>query len=147
MAGRRGVASLSRPMRIARQLVDEIVAHAREEAPNECCGMVAGANGRATRVFRARNAEASPLRYAIHPQDQFRIMTEIEQRGEQIAGIYHSHTASPAEPSQTDINLAENWPDPLYLICSLEDPDAPRVRGFEIRDRRVSDVELEVDDG
>ena len=82
----RRIASLSRAMRIARQLVDEIVAHAREEAPNECCGMVAGSNGRATRVYRARNAEASPLRYAIHPQDQFRIMSEIEERGEEIAG-------------------------------------------------------------
>jgi proteasome lid subunit RPN8/RPN11 len=132
-------------MRIARQLVDEIVAHAREEAPNECCGMVAGTDGRATRVCRARNAEASPLRYAIDPQDQFRIMSEIEERGEQVAGIYHSHTASPAEPSQTDINLAEYWPDPLYLICSLADPDAPRVRAFEIRDRLVSEVELEVE--
>jgi proteasome lid subunit RPN8/RPN11 len=132
-------------MRIARQLVDEIVAHAREEAPNECCGMVAGTDGRATRVCRARNAEASPLRYAIHPQDQFRIMTEIEERDEQVAGIYHSHTASPAEPSQTDINLAENWPDPLYLICSLADPDAPSVRAFEIRDRQVNEVELDVE--
>jgi proteasome lid subunit RPN8/RPN11 len=132
-------------MRIARQLVDEIVAHAREEAPNECCGMVAGTDGRATRVCRARNPQASPLRYAIHPQDQFRIMTEIEERDEQVAGIYHSHTASPAEPSQTDINLAENWPDPLYLICSLADPDAPSVRAFEIRDRQVNEVELDVE--
>jgi proteasome lid subunit RPN8/RPN11 len=132
-------------MRIARQLVDEIVAHAREEAPNECCGMVAGSNGRATRVCRARNAEASPLRYAIHPQDQFRIMTEIEERGEQIAGIYHSHTASPAEPSQTDINLADNWPEPVYLICSLADPGSPTVRAFEIRDRGVNEVELDVE--
>ncbi len=132
-------------VRIARQLLDQIVAHAREEAPNECCGLVAGSNGQATRVYRARNAEASPLRYAIHPQDQFRIMTEIEERGEQIAAIYHSHTSSPAEPSQTDINLADNWPDPLYLICSLADPEAPNVRGFVIRDRRVQEVELDVE--
>jgi proteasome lid subunit RPN8/RPN11 len=132
-------------LRIATQLVDEIVAHAREEAPNECCGMVGGSDGRATRVYRARNAEASPLRYTIHPQDQFRITMEIEERGEQIAAIYHSHTSSPAEPSQTDINLAENWPDPLYLICSLAEPEAPSVRGFSIRDGRVEEVELDVD--
>ena len=104
--------------------------------------MVAGSDGRATRVFRARNAEASPLRYAIHPQDQFRIMTEIEKRGDQIAAIYHSHTKTAAEPSQTDINLAENWPDPVYLICSLADPGAPEVRAFEIRDGGVKEVEL-----
>jgi proteasome lid subunit RPN8/RPN11 len=106
--------------------------------------MVAGADGTATRVYRARNAEASPLRYTIHPQDQFRITMEIEERGEEIAAIYHSHTKSAAEPSQTDINLAANWPDPLHLICSLAEPDAPAVRAFVIRDGRVEEVRLDV---
>ena len=124
-------------MRIARQLLDEIVAHAREEAPNECCGMVAGARRRRRpRVYRARNAEASPLRYEIHPQDQFRITTRSRSAARRSAAIYHSHTTSPAEPSQTDINLAENWPDLLYLICSLADAGGPVVRGFAIRERR-----------
>jgi proteasome lid subunit RPN8/RPN11 len=132
-------------VRIARELVDEIVAHAREEAPNECCGMVSGLDGRTIAVHRARNAEASPLRYTIHPQDQFRITVEIEERGEEIAAIYHSHTKTPAEPSQTDVNLAENWPDPVYLICSVAQPDAPEVRGYSIRDGRVDEVELRVE--
>lgn len=132
-------------MRIAPELLDEIVAHAREELPNECCGMVAGRDGKATAVHRARNAFASPLRYEIHPSDQFRITTEIEERGEEIAAIYHSHTKSEAYPSQTDINLAASWPDPLYLICSLEDPSAPTVRAFSIREGRVQEVELEVE--
>ena len=133
-------------MRIARELIEEIVAHARADAPNECCGLVSGTDGHATRVYRARNAERSPLRYTIHPTDQLRIMTEIEDRGEEIAAIYHSHTRTSPEPSQTDINLAENWPDPVYLICSLADPEAPRLRGFAIRDGRVAEVELRVDD-
>jgi proteasome lid subunit RPN8/RPN11 len=132
-------------VRIARSLLDEMVAHARDDVPNECCGMVAGRNGEATRVYRARNAEESPFRYVIHPSDQFRIMTEIEDRGEEITAIYHSHPKSPAEPSQTDINLAENWPDPLYLICSLADPDAPELRAWSIRDGSVEEVELNVD--
>ena len=106
--------------------------------------MVAGHNGQATRVYRARNAEESPFRYVIHPQDQFRITMEIEDRGEEIAAIYHSHTKSPAQPSQTDINLAENWPDPVYLICSLE-PSEPEVRAFSIRDGQVAEVELAVE--
>ena len=131
-------------MRIARELVDQIVAHAREDAPNECCGLISGADGRATRVYRARNAEESPLRYTIHPTDQLRIMTEIEELGEEVAAIYHSHTKTSAEPSQTDINLAGNWPDPVYLICSLAEPEAPSLRGFEIRDGRVDEVELEI---
>jgi [CysO sulfur-carrier protein]-S-L-cysteine hydrolase len=126
-------------------LLDEIVAHARDDVPNECCGMVAGQNGEATRIYRARNAEESPFRYVIHPQDQFRITMEIEDRGEEIAAIYHSHTKSPAEPSQTDINLAANWPEPLYLICSLADPDAPQLRAWSIRDGSVEEVELDVD--
>ena len=131
-------------MRIARPLLDEIVAHARADVPNECCGMVAGHSGRATRVYRARNAEESPFRYVIHPQDQFRITMEIEDRGEEIAAIYHSHTKSPAEPSQTDINLAENWPDPVYLICSLAPADAPEIRAWSIGDGSVEEVELDV---
>jgi proteasome lid subunit RPN8/RPN11 len=61
-----------------------------------------------------------------------------------VAAIYHSHTKSPAEPSQTDINLAQNWPDPVYLICSVAGPE-PTVRGFAIRDRRVEEVELVVE--
>jgi [CysO sulfur-carrier protein]-S-L-cysteine hydrolase len=131
-------------VRIARPLLDEIVAHAREDVPNECCGMIAGRNGEATRIYRARNAEASPYRYLIHPQDQFRITMEIEDREEEIAAIYHSHTNSRAEPSQTDINLAENWPDPLYVICSLAHPDAPEVRAWSISGGAVEEVELDV---
>jgi len=131
-------------MRIAQELLDEIVAHAREDAPNECCGIVAGRDGRATAIHRARNSFDSPLRYEIHPQDQFRIMTAIEDGGEEIAGIYHSHTKSEAYPSQTDVNLARNWPDPVYLICSIVGEE-PVVRAFAIRDESVSEIDLEVE--
>jgi [CysO sulfur-carrier protein]-S-L-cysteine hydrolase len=129
-------------MRIARDLLDEIVAHAREEAPNECCGLVAGADGRATRIYRARNEFESPMRYNVHPQDLIRIINEIEDQGEELAAIYHSHPRSEAYPSQTDVNLAANWPDPLYLICSLAQ-DEPVVRAFEIRDGHIDEVELD----
>jgi proteasome lid subunit RPN8/RPN11 len=125
-------------------MVDEMVAHARAEAPNECCGMIGARDGTATSIHRARNAEESPLRYVIHPTDQLRIMEEIETRGEELAAIYHSHTGSPAYPSQTDINLAENWPDPLYVICSLADSE-PEVRAFAIRDGEVEEVTLELE--
>jgi proteasome lid subunit RPN8/RPN11 len=126
-------------------MLDEIVAHAREEAPNECCGMIGARDGRATSLYRARNAEASPLRYTVHPQDQLRIMDELEGRGEELAAIYHSHTGSRAYPSQTDINLAANWPDPLYVICSVADLDSPELRGFAIRDGKVEEVELTIE--
>ncbi len=131
-------------MRIAQSLIDEIVAHSREEAPNECCGLVSGRNGAATEVFRARNEIASPLAYNVHPQDLLRITEQIDARGEELAAIYHSHTKSPPEPSQTDINLAANWPDPVYLICSIADPDVPEVRGWHLRDGAVAEVELDL---
>ncbi len=131
-------------MRIARDMVNEIVAHARDDAPNECCGMIGGRDGEATSLYRARNADASPLRYTVDPQDQFRIMEQLDERGEELAAIYHSHTASPAEPSQTDINLARGWPDPLYVIVSIADPDSPQVRAFRITDGAVEEADLDV---
>ncbi len=130
-------------MRISRQLVDEIVAHAREDSPNECCGMIGGADGAAASVYRSINAEASPLRYSLDANDQFRIMREMEENGEELIGIYHSHTASAAFPSQTDVNLAA-YPDAVYVIASLLDAGQPDVRGFWIRDGEIAEAELDV---
>jgi proteasome lid subunit RPN8/RPN11 len=129
-------------MRIAQELYDEIVEHAREEAPNECCGMVASVDGEAVKVFRATNAAASPLRYEIDGAEQYRIQMEIYDAGQDLGAIYHSHTRSEPVPSQTDINLAF-YPDALYVIVGLagEEPD---VRAFTIRDGHVADAELVV---
>jgi len=131
-------------MKIARDLIEEILAHAREESPNECCGMIGGTDGQARTVYRATNAEASPLRYSIDAKEQFDLMRRIDDAGEELVGIYHSHTRSPAYPSQTDVNLA-GWPDAVYLIASLEDQGDPDVRGFWIRDGKISDAELAVE--
>ena len=131
-------------MRISQALIDEIVAHSRDDLPNECCGLIGGTGGEMTSVHRARNAAATWLRYELHPTDQLRIMNRIEEDGQDLVGIYHSHTKSGAYPSQTDINLAEAWPDPLYLICSLADDANPVVRAFEIRDGDVEEVDLDV---
>ncbi len=130
-------------MRIPKKIYDELLAHARDDVPNECCGLVGGNDGVAKSVYRARNAEASPLRYNLDPQDQFRIMTEMDERGEELSAIYHSHTASPAYPSQTDINLAA-YPDALYLIVSLAEGEEP-LRGYRIDDGQVNEVELQVE--
>ena len=130
-------------MRIPRQLVDEMIAHAREDQPNECVGMLGGDDGRATSLYRATNSEGSPLRYSIDAGEQLRLMHEIEEAGEELVGIYHSHTRSAAYPSQTDVNLA-GWPDAVYVIVSLADPDSPEVRGFWIREGEISDAELDL---
>jgi len=130
-------------MRIPKAIYEELLEHAREDAPNECCGLIGGEDGVAKTVYRARNAEASPLRYNLDPQDQFRIMTEMEERGEELAAIYHSHTGSPAYPSQTDINLAA-YPDALYLIVSLAGGEKD-LRGFRIVDGEVTEVGLDLE--
>jgi [CysO sulfur-carrier protein]-S-L-cysteine hydrolase len=130
-------------MRIARRLYDGMIVHAREEAPNECCGMVASRDGEAVSVYRATNAAASPLRYEIDGAEQYRIQMEIEDADLDLGAIYHSHTRSEPYPSQTDINLAF-YPDALYVIVGVagEEPD---VRAFTIREGRVAEAELVVE--
>jgi proteasome lid subunit RPN8/RPN11 len=118
------------------------VAHAEADAPNECCGMIAAADGEAVRVYRAANAAASPLRYEIDGLEQFRIQTEIEDAGWELGAIYHSHTRSPPVPSQTDINLAF-YPETLYVIVGVAG-NAPEVRAFRIVDAEVEEVDLAV---
>jgi [CysO sulfur-carrier protein]-S-L-cysteine hydrolase len=130
-------------MRISRELLEEVLAHAREEAPNECCGMIATRDGRAVAVHRAANAAASPLRYEIDPRDQLRIQTAIEDAGLELGAIYHSHTRSAPYPSQTDVNLAF-YPDAVYVIVGLADRP-PEVRAYRIVGGRVDDAELEVE--
>jgi [CysO sulfur-carrier protein]-S-L-cysteine hydrolase len=131
-------------MRIARDLYEEMIAHAREEAPNECVGMVGSSNGRAVAVYRAENAEASPLRFRIDPEEQLELHNKIEDAGQELGAIYHSHTRTEPRPSQTDINFAKLWPGVLWIIVGL-DGDQAEVRTWRIDDGRVSDAELVVE--
>ena len=126
---------------LPREFIDEMIAHAREDAPNECCGIIAGRDGHALKLFRANNAEASPYRYNVDPQDLFRIHRECDENGWGFIVIYHSHTASEAYPSATDVRLAF-WPEAYYVLVSLMDPEKPVVRGFRIEDGRVSEEEI-----
>jgi [CysO sulfur-carrier protein]-S-L-cysteine hydrolase len=130
-------------MRISRELYEEIVAHARSEAPNECCGMIASRDGEAVQVYPATNAAASPLRYEIDGAEQYRIQMQIEDSGLDLGAIYHSHTRTEPHPSQTDINLAF-YPDALYLIVGLAG-DEPEVRAFTIREGQVRSAQLELE--
>ena len=129
-------------MKLEQKFIDEMVAHAREEAPNECCGIIAGEDGRATKLFRARNSEASPYRYSVDSSDLFRIHREVEANGWSFLAIYHSHTASEAYPSATDVRLAF-WPESYYILVSLEDAENPVVRAFRILDSEASEEEIE----
>jgi [CysO sulfur-carrier protein]-S-L-cysteine hydrolase len=129
-------------VRIPRALYDELIAHAREDAPNECCGMIAARDGEAVSIHRAANAAASPLRYEIDAREQYRIQTEIEDAGLDLGAIYHSHTRSDPVPSQTDVNLAF-YPDALYVIVGVKG-DEPDVRAWAIRDGQYTPGELEI---
>ncbi len=131
-------------MVISRDLHAELVAHARDDLPNECCGMIAARDGRFTAHFRARNEFESPMRFQIDSADQIRITNEIESRGEEIGAIFHSHPNSEARPSQTDVNLARWWPGVVWVICSLENDEAV-IRAFNIDGSEVEEVELVVE--
>ena len=130
-------------MQVSRLLYDEMIEHARAELPNESCGMLAAGEDRFSAFFAAANEFASPMRFRIDAADQIRIWNEIEARGEEIA-IFHSHPNTEAAPSQTDVNLARDWPGALWAICSLAE-DEPVVRVFRIDGGSVEEVELVVD--
>jgi proteasome lid subunit RPN8/RPN11 len=135
-----------KPMNISQDLLDEMVAHAREDLPNECCGLIGGNDGAAQTVYRARNEFASPFSYRIDPADQYRII-EKEMRGseEELVAIYHSHTKSAAYPSQTDLNEGASWPEQVYVIVSLADPEEPDVKGFWLKEGKIAEADLVVE--
>ncbi len=126
-------------------MLDEIVAQARAEAPDECCGLVGTREGEAVRLLKLRNAAASPLRYEIDPKDQLRAFDELDEAGLDLGIIYHSHTRSAPEPSQTDINLAR-YPDSLYLIVGVAGPEDD-VRLWRITDGHVAETPFDVVEG
>jgi proteasome lid subunit RPN8/RPN11 len=128
---------------MAQALRDELVAHARSELPNECCGMIAVDGDQFTQFFPAQNEFASPMRFRIDSRDQIRIWNAIDELGQEAA-IFHSHPISEARPSQTDVNLARDWPGAIWVICSLADDEAV-VRGFRIDEGKVEELELVVE--
>jgi len=100
-------------------------------------------DGTAAQLYRAVNAEASPYRYNVDPKDLLRIYRDLEDRGWDVIGIYHSHTHTEAYPSPTDVRLAA-WPEAHYLIVSLADAANPVLRTFRISDGRIAEEEIEV---
>jgi proteasome lid subunit RPN8/RPN11 len=131
-------------MRIPRALYDEMVAHAQADAPNECCGMVAARDGEAVRVHRTENSAASPLRFVIDPAELFSTYSAIEDAGDELGAIYHSHTRTDPYPSQTDINFAAGWPGVQWLIVGLAGAQ-PTARIYEIRNGEVVEQPLQVE--
>ena len=134
---------------------DSIVEHARREVPNEACGIIVGDRpaadgGQALRWVPLRNPLASPLRYAIDPTDLLRLTIETDDADEVFWAIVHSHVASPARPSPTDLRES-HYPDALYLVVSLDPSEAdaatgaPSLRAWGIVDGGVHEVALSID--
>ncbi len=138
-------------LELEKRYVDEMVAHALEDDPNECCGFIAGQQGRAVKLYRMTNITASPYRYDMDPKEVYEALKEARENrwdpGPLV--IYHSHTHSPAYPSPTDVRMAtwdgvSTWPDTCYILVSLMDHDNPVVRAFRIVDGEIAEEEMRV---
>ena len=118
-------------LKIRQHVVDAMVAHARAEAPNECCGLLVGGHGTIGECVRTRNLKPGPTAYLIDPADHFDTIRRTREHGAEILGAYHSHPQSAALPSATDIAEAHS-PEFLYVIVSLADTNIPEVKGYLI---------------
>jgi proteasome lid subunit RPN8/RPN11 len=133
-------------MKIAPELLAEIVAHAQEDPRIECCGVVAvrpGSPPVAARVYRARNVHASKLKFEIDPNELLQLYNASEADGCEFGAIYHSHVQSAPYPSQTDISFAAKWPGVEWIIVGLAGDGEPEVRSYLIDGAQVSEVAVE----
>lgn len=130
---------------VSRALLDLVIAHARSDHPDEACGVLAGPAGsdRPERFIAMTNAERSPTFYRFDSIEQLRVWREMDDRDEEPVVIYHSHTATQAYPSRTDISYASE-PAAHYLLVSTREPAAPEVRSFRIVDGQVTEEEIQV---
>jgi proteasome lid subunit RPN8/RPN11 len=124
---------------------DAIVAHARRDHPDEACGIVAGpaGSGRAERVVEMTNAARSMTQYEFEPAEQLRVYREMDDRDEEAVVVYHSHTATEAYPSRTDVRHASQ-PDAHYVLVSTRDPDTAELRSYRIVEDVVTEEEVQV---
>jgi proteasome lid subunit RPN8/RPN11 len=125
-------------------LRDRMVEHAVAELPNEACGLLAGPGGSFADFFPMTNADHSAVTYRLDPREQIRVFNDIEDRGWELAGIFHSHTHTEAYPSPTDRAQAF-YPEAAYLLVSLSDRSRPVLRAFTIRDGEVDEREVRLE--
>jgi len=130
---------------ISKELHDKIVAHARADHPDEACGVLAGPAGsdRPERFIAMENAERSPTFYRFDSGEQFRVWTQMDEADEEPVVIYHSHTATEAYPSRTDISYASE-PNAHYVLVSTREPDSTEFRSYRIADGVVTEEPVTV---
>jgi proteasome lid subunit RPN8/RPN11 len=133
-------------LKIRRDLVDSIIAHARRDHPDEACGVIAGPAGsdRPERLVEMENAERSPTFYRFDSMEQLRVWREMDDRDEEPVVIYHSHTSTEAYPSRTDVSYASE-PNAHYLLVSTrEELREPEVRSYRIVDGEITEEDVEI---
>jgi proteasome lid subunit RPN8/RPN11 len=128
---------------ISKELAAEMIEHCISGAPNEACGILGSNGDRIVKVFRMTNASRSPVRYSLDPAEQFAVYRELDERGWDLGGVFHSHTHTDAYPSPTDIRLASE--EVPYLIVSLA-TRPPTVRAFRIVKENWTDETGEVEE-
>lgn len=134
-------------LRIDRTILEAIVAHARRDHPDEACGVVAGPAGQdaPTRHIPMENAARSMTFYEFDSMEYLRIWREMDDRDEEPVVIYHSHTATEAYPSRTDISFA-GWPEAHYLLVSTRETEQTEIRSFRIVDGVVTEEPVQIVD-
>ena len=130
-------------LEIPNHIYEDMLKQARAEAPKECCGILAGRDGRAEKLYKMANAEGRHDHYMMAPEEQFEAVKDIRSLSLDMLAIYHSHPESPARPSEEDIRLALT-PDVVYVIVSLLEDDNPVVKGFLIEDGAVTNVPVDI---
>ena len=137
---------MNRALSLPREVAEALLAHARAELPNEACGLLSGSirDGTAAAFHPARNTDASPLRYTLHPEDLVRITFDLEAAGRDLVAIFHSHPRGPAVPSATDVREAM-YPEAFHLLAGVDtSPVSAALRAWRIRDGVASEARLSV---
>ena len=133
-------------LELRRVLLECLLAHAQAEAPNEACGLLVGRGSTVERVYPMENAEHSRIAYRLNPEEQYRVFMEMEEAGQEMVAIYHSHPRSPAYPSARDVQLAF-YPEVVYVIVSLTEPGRPVWRAFRIQEGEIAEEPVAVISG
>jgi proteasome lid subunit RPN8/RPN11 len=133
-------------MKLTREQLEQLIAQAMRDAPNETCGIIGGRDDRALKVLALKNVDPDPrIRYNVDGQELLTALREIEDNGWEHLAIYHSHPGTPAYPSPTDVARAF-YPDATYLLISLMNPEQATLRGFRIVDGEIHEITLEIED-
>ncbi|MBM3254205.1 MAG: M67 family metallopeptidase [Candidatus Omnitrophica bacterium] len=126
---------------LTKDIVEQMIGHSKSECPNEACGILGGKGSKVLTIFKMTNTDKSPSSFFMDPKEQLKVMKELRKEDMEMFGIYHSHVASKAYPSQRDIALAF-YPDISYLIVSLSDMDNPIICSYKIRDNKIEEEKI-----